>query len=92
MSAEDQQLAKDLIIDFRTDPLSSARQDVYRVMPAKSVSDVRQELEDAICEEVREKVAQAASGTRAGGPLGVEGTIPLTADLLFGISQGWSLP
>jgi hypothetical protein len=48
MTNEDQQLAKDLIIDFRTDPLSSGRQDVYRVMPAKSVSDVRQELEDAI--------------------------------------------
>ncbi|MDP2607106.1 MAG: hypothetical protein Q8S00_31605 [Deltaproteobacteria bacterium] len=40
VSAEDQQLAKDLIIDFRTDPLSS-RQDDYRVMPATSVSDVR---------------------------------------------------
>ena len=71
MSVEDKQLAKDLIIDFRTDPLSSLRQDVYRVMPVKSVSDVRQELEDAICEEVRGKVAQAASGTRAGGPLGI---------------------
>ena len=41
MSGEDKQLAKDLIIDFRTDPLSSLRQDVYRVMPVKSVSDVR---------------------------------------------------
>jgi len=58
MSGEDKQLAKDLIIDFRTDPLSSLRQDVYRVMPVKSVSDVRQELEDVICEEVRGKVAQ----------------------------------
>ena len=87
MTNEDQQLAKDLIIDFRTDPLSSGRQDVYRVMPAKSVSDVRQELEDAICQQVREKVGQAASGTRAGGALTVEGTIPLTADLLFGISR-----
>ena len=56
MSGEDKQLAKDLIIDFRTDPLSSLRQDVYRVMPVKSVSDVRQELEDAICEEVRARV------------------------------------
>jgi len=56
-------------------------------MPAKSVSDVRQELEDAICQQVREKVGQAASGTRAGGALTVEGTIPLTADLLFGISR-----
>ena len=87
VSAEDQQLAKDLIIDFRTDPLSSGNQDVSRVMPPKSVSDVRQELEDAICEEVRGKVAQAASGTRAGGPLGVEGTIALTADLLFGLAR-----
>jgi hypothetical protein len=87
MSGEDKQLAKDLIIDFRTDPLSSLRQDVYRVMPAKSVSDVRQDLEDAICEEVRGKVAQAASGTRAGGPLGIEGTIALTADLLFGLAR-----
>ncbi|HEY7531657.1 MAG TPA: hypothetical protein VH681_02605, partial [Nitrospiraceae bacterium] len=86
ISAEDRQLAKDLMIDFRTDPLSG-RQDVYRVMPAKSVSDVRQELEDAICEEVRNRVSQAAAGTRAGGPLGVEGTIPLTADLLFGIAR-----
>jgi len=86
VSVEDQQLAKNLIIDFRTDPLSG-RQDVYRVMPAKSVSDVRQELEDAICQEVRNKVSQAASGTRAGGPLGVEGTIPLTADLLFGLAR-----
>src|SRR5262249_61081105 len=86
MSREDKQLAKDLIIDFRTDPLSG-RQDVYRVMPVKSVSDVRQELEDAICEEVRNRVAQAMSGARAGGPLGVEGTIPLTADLLFGLSR-----
>jgi hypothetical protein len=85
MSGEDKQLAKDLIIDFRTDPLSSLRQDVYRVMPAKSVSDVRQELEDAICEAVRGKVAQAASGARAGGSLGIEGTIALTADLLFGL-------
>jgi hypothetical protein len=85
-SAEDRQLAKDLIIDFRTDPLSG-RQDVYRVMPAKSVSDVRQELEDAICEEVRNRVSQAASGTRAGGPLSVEGTVPLTADLLFGLAR-----
>jgi hypothetical protein len=32
VSAEDQQLAKDLIIDFRTDPLSSGRQDVYSTM------------------------------------------------------------
>jgi hypothetical protein len=56
-------------------------------MPAKSVSDVRQELEDAICQEVRNKVNQAASGTRAGGPLTVEGTIPLTADLLFGLAR-----
>ena len=87
MTNEDQQLAKDLIIDFRTDPLSSGRQDVYRVMPAKSVSDVRQELEDAICQQVRERVGQAASGTRAGGTLTVEGTIPLTADLLLGISR-----
>ena len=87
MTNEDQQLAKDLIIDFRTDPLSSGRQDVYRVMPAKSVSDVRQELEEAICEQVRDRVGQAASGTRAGGALTVEGTIPLTADLLFGISR-----
>ena len=75
MTNEDQQLAKDLIIDFRTDPLSSGRQDVYRVMPAKSVSDVRQELEDAICQQVRERVGQATSGTRAGGALTVEGTI-----------------
>jgi hypothetical protein len=87
VAAEDRQLAKDLIIDFRTDPLSSGRQDVYRVMPLKSVSDVRQELEDAICEEVRARVSQAASGTRAGGPLSVEGTIPLTADLLFGLAR-----
>jgi hypothetical protein len=87
VAAEDRQLAKDLIIDFRTDPLSSGRQDVYRVMPLKSVSDVRQELEDAICQEVRDKVSQAASGTRAGGPLSVEGTIPLTADLLFGLAR-----
>jgi len=87
MTSEDQQLAKDLIIDFRTDPLSSGRQDVYRVMPAKSVSDVRQELEDAICQQVRQRVDQAAAGTRAGGALAVEGTIPLTADLLFGISR-----
>jgi len=87
MSGEDKQLAKDLIIDFRTDPLSSLRQDVYRVMPVKSVSDVRQELEDAICEQVRNRVAQAASGTRAGGPLGIEGTIALTADLLFGLAR-----
>src|SRR6266498_6002673 len=86
VAAEDRQLAKDLIIDFRTDPLSG-RQDVYRVMPTKSVSDVRQELEDAICEEVRNKVSQAASGTRAGGQLGVEGTIPVTADLLFGLAR-----
>ena len=86
MSGEDKQLAKDLIIDFRTDPLSG-RQDVYRVMPVKSVSDVRQELEDAICEEVRNRVAQAISGARAGGQLGVEGTIPLTADLLFGLAR-----
>jgi hypothetical protein len=85
-SAEDRQLAKDLVIDFRTDPLSG-RQDVYRVMPVKSVSDVRQELEDAICLEVRDKVAQAATGIRAGGPLSVEGTIPLTADLLFGLAR-----
>ncbi len=87
VSAEDQQLAKDLLIDFRTDPLSSGREDVYRVMPAKSVSDVRQELEDTICQEVRDKVNQAAAGTRAGGPLSVEGTIPLTADLLFGLAR-----
>jgi hypothetical protein len=86
ISGEDRQLAKDLIIDFRTDPLSG-RQDVYRVMPAKSVSDVRQELEDAICEEVRNRIDQAASGARAGGPLGVEGTIALTADLLFGLAR-----
>src|SRR5262249_49633577 len=66
MSGEDKQLAKDLIINFRTDPLSG-RQDVYRVMPVKSVSDVRQELEDAICEEVRNRVAQAISGAHAGG-------------------------
>ena len=66
VSAEDRQLAKDLVIDFRTDPLSG-RQDVYRVMPVKSVSDVRRELEDAICLEVRDKVAQAATGIRAGG-------------------------
>src|SRR6266581_5465654 len=72
VAAEDRQLAKDLIIDFRTDPLSSGRQDVYRVMPLKSVSDVRQELEDAIFQEVRERVSQAASGTRAGGGLSVE--------------------
>jgi hypothetical protein len=87
MSGEDRQLARDLIIDFRTDPLSSGRQDVYRVMPVKSVSDIRQELEDAICQEVRDKVGQASSGTRAGGPLSVEGTIPLTADLLFGLAR-----
>ncbi len=31
MTNEDQQLAKDLIIDFRTDPLSSGRQNVYTV-------------------------------------------------------------
>ena len=67
VSAEDRQLAKDLVIDFRTDPLSG-RQDVYRVMPVKSVSDVRRELEDAICLKVRDKVAQAATGIRAGGP------------------------
>ena len=72
VSAEDQQLAKDLIIDFRTDPLSSGNQDVSRVMPAKSVSDVRQDLEDAICNEIRNKVDQAAAGTRAGGPISVE--------------------
>jgi len=87
VSAEDQQLAKDLIIDFRTDPLSAGRQDVYRVMPVKSVSDVRQDLETQICQEVRNKVNQASSGTRAGGPLSVEGTIPLTADLLFGLAR-----
>jgi len=87
MSGEDRQLAKDLIIDFRTDPLSSGRQDVYRVMPVKSVNDVRQELEDAICQEIRDKVSQASSGTRAGGPLSVEGSIPLTADLLFGLAR-----
>jgi hypothetical protein len=87
MSGEDKQLAKDLIIDFRTDPLSSLRQDVYRVMPIKSVSDVRQEFEDVICEEVRNRVAQAASGAHAGGPLSVEGTISLTADLLFGLAR-----
>jgi hypothetical protein len=87
VSAEDQQLAKDLIIDFRTDPLSSGNQDVSRVMPVKSVSDVRQDLEDAICQEIRSKVEQASAGTRAGGPLSVEGTIPLTADLLFGLAR-----
>jgi len=87
VSAEDQQLAKDLIIDFRTDPLSSGNQDVSRVMPPKSVSDVRQDLEDAICQEIRGKVDQAAAGTRAGGPLSVEGTIPITADLLFGLAR-----
>jgi len=87
VSAEDQQLAKDLIIDFRTDPLSSGNQDVSRVMPPKSVSDVRQELEDAICQEIRSKVDQAAAGTRAGGALSVEGTIPITADLLFGLAR-----
>jgi hypothetical protein len=86
VSAEDRQLAKDLVIDFRTDPLSG-RRDVYRVMPVKSVGDVRQVLEDAICLEVRDKVAQAATGIRAGGPLSVEGTIPLTADLLFGLAR-----
>src|SRR6266540_5548315 len=87
VAAEDRQLAKDLIIDFRTDSLSSGRQDVYRVMPVKSVSDVRQELEDTICEEVRTRVTRAASGARAGGPLSVEGAIPLTADLLFGLAR-----
>src|SRR6266540_6141294 len=87
VAAEDRQLAKDLIIDFRTEPLSSGRQDIYRVMPVKSVSDVRQELEDTICQEVKDKVSQAASGTRAGGPLSVEGAIPLTADLLFGLAR-----
>jgi hypothetical protein len=87
VSAEDQQLAKDLIIDFRTDPLSSGNQDVSRVMPVKSVSDVRQDLEDVICQEIRSKVEQASAGTRAGGPLSVEGTIPLTADLLFGLAR-----
>src|ERR1043166_8866710 len=87
VSAEDQQLAKDLIIDFRTHTLSSGNQDVSRVMPVKSVSDVRQDLEDAICQEIRRKVDQASAGTRAGGPLSVEGTIPLTADLLFGLAR-----
>jgi hypothetical protein len=87
VSAEDKQLAKDLIIDFRTDPLSAGRQDVYRVMPVKSVSDVRQDLETQICQEVRNKVNQASSGTRAGGPISVEGTIPVTADLLFGLAR-----
>ena len=87
VSAEDQQLAKALIIDFRTDPLSSGNQDVSRVMPVKSVSDVRQDLEDVICQEIRRKVEQASAGTRAGGPLSVEGAIPLTADLLFGLAR-----
>ncbi|MFQ5903866.1 MAG: hypothetical protein ACE5JO_09260, partial [Candidatus Binatia bacterium] len=87
MSGKDKQLVKDLVIDFRTDPISSGRRDVYRVMPAKSVGDVRQELEEEICQEVRDKVKQASSGVRAGGPLSVEGTIPLTADLLFGLAR-----
>jgi hypothetical protein len=84
VSAEDQQLAKDLIIDFRTDPLSSGNQDVSRVMPVKSVSDVRQDLEDAICQEIRSKVDQASAGTRAGGPLSAlkkrQGCLPFKAD------------
>ena len=87
MTENDRQLAKALVIDFRTDPLNSGRQDVYRVMPAKSVGDIRQELEDTICQQVRERVEQAASGVRSGGALTVEGTIPLTADLLFGIAR-----
>ena len=36
MNTDDRQLAKELIIDFRTDSVSSGRQDVYRVMPALS--------------------------------------------------------
>src|SRR5262245_38960013 len=87
MSGEDKQLAKDLIINFRTDPLSG-RQDVYRVMPVKSVSDVRQELEDAICEEVRNRVAQAISGAHAGGQLGVEGLF-LSRRICFSVSREW---
>ncbi len=87
ISPEDKQLLKDLVIDFRTSSLSGGRQDVQRVMPAKSVSDVRQELEDKICQEVRQKVRQASSGARAGGPLSVEGTIPLTADVLFSLAR-----
>ena len=87
MSPEDKQLLKDLVIDFRTSSVSGGRQDVRRVIPAKSVSDARAELEDKICQEVREKVRQASSGARAGGPLSVEGTIPLTADVLFSLAR-----
>ncbi len=87
ISPEDKQLLKDLVIDFRTSSLSGGRQDVQRVMAAKSVSDVRQDLEDKICQEVRQKVLKASSGARAGGSLSVEGTIPLTADVLFSLTR-----
>ncbi len=87
ISPEDKQLLKDLVIDFRTFSMSGGRQDVQRVMPAKSVGDAIAELEDKICQEVREKVRQASSGARAGGPLSVEGTIPITADVLFSLAR-----
>lgn len=87
ISGEDKQLLKDLVVDFKTSPLSGGRQDVQRVSPQRSVGDLRQELEDKICQEVRAKVQQASSGVRAGGPLSVEGTIPLTADALFRLAR-----
>jgi hypothetical protein len=87
LSPEDKQLLKDLMIDFRTSAVSGGRQDIERVMPAKSIEDIRADLEQKICQEIRQKVNQAASGARAGGPLSIEGTIPLTADVLFSLAR-----
>ncbi|MFQ5904383.1 MAG: hypothetical protein ACE5JO_11910, partial [Candidatus Binatia bacterium] len=87
LSGEDKKLLNEIVIDFKTSSVSGGKQDVRRVMPVKSVSDVRDEIEGKICKEIKDKVAQAASGKGVGGPLSVEGALPITADTYLSLSR-----